>query len=174
MGIRAVANAVGVTPPSIYLHFKDKEALLLAVCERQFQRFDEFVEALVGDVGDDDPGQQLAVRARAYVRFGLEHPEHYRIMFMGRGRLVRMPDTAISAASGFDHLLDNVERGMAVGVMRADDPLLVASSLWAIVHGVTSLAIAVPGFPPMGVDALLDHVTDAVTRGLAPTPRPFS
>lgn len=163
-----MADAVGVTPPSIYLHFEDKEALLLAVCERQFQRFDEFVEGLVAEVGAGDPAEQLRVRAHAYVRFGLEHPEHYRIMFMGRGRLMRMPEGAISAASGFDHLLANVERCMAAGTMRADDPLLMASSLWAVVHGVTSLAIAVPGFPPMGVDALLDHLTAALDRGLAP------
>jgi AcrR family transcriptional regulator len=36
VSIRAIADAVGVTPPSIYLHFPDKESLILAVCERHF------------------------------------------------------------------------------------------------------------------------------------------
>lgn len=34
VSIRAVAQRVGVTPPSIYLHFADKDALLDAVCAR--------------------------------------------------------------------------------------------------------------------------------------------
>ena len=34
VSIRAIADAVGVTPPSIYLHFPDKDSLILAVCER--------------------------------------------------------------------------------------------------------------------------------------------
>jgi AcrR family transcriptional regulator len=167
VGIRAVAEAVGVTPPSIYLHFEDKEALLLAVCARQFQRFDAYVEAMVGD--GDDPADQLRLRAQAYVRFGLEHPEHYRIMFMGRGRLLRTPEAGLEVAMGFDHLLDNVRRSMDAGTMRRDDPLLVATGLWAMVHGITALAIAVPGFPPMGMDALLAHVNEVIARGLSPT-----
>ncbi|NED65050.1 helix-turn-helix transcriptional regulator, partial [Streptomyces sp. SID10244] len=36
VSIRAVAGRVGVTPPSIYLHFADKDALLDAVCARYF------------------------------------------------------------------------------------------------------------------------------------------
>ena len=37
VSIRAIAQRVGVTPPSIYLHFADKESLLWAVCEREFR-----------------------------------------------------------------------------------------------------------------------------------------
>jgi AcrR family transcriptional regulator len=36
VSIRSVAQRVGVTPPSIYLHFADKDALLDAVCGRYF------------------------------------------------------------------------------------------------------------------------------------------
>jgi AcrR family transcriptional regulator len=164
VGIRAVAEAVGVTPPSIYLHFADKDALLLAVCARQFLAFDEFVEARVA--GEPDPVAQLRLRARAYVAFGTEYPEHYRIMFMGRPDGDRTGPAV--EASGFDHLLDNVCRCMDAGALRVQDPLLVATGLWALVHGVTSLAVSVSGFPAMGLDALLDHLVDVAGRGLAP------
>ena len=40
MSIRSVAQRVGVTPPSIYLHFADKDALLDAVCARYFHKLD--------------------------------------------------------------------------------------------------------------------------------------
>ena len=41
VSIRSVAQRVGVTPPSIYLHFADKDALLDAVCARYFEKLDE-------------------------------------------------------------------------------------------------------------------------------------
>ena len=38
VSIRAVADATGVTPPSIYRHFRDKQHLLFEVCARQMDR----------------------------------------------------------------------------------------------------------------------------------------
>ena len=38
LSIRAIASAVGVTPPSIYLHFADRNDLVFAVCERRNAR----------------------------------------------------------------------------------------------------------------------------------------
>jgi AcrR family transcriptional regulator len=170
VSIRAVADAVGVTPPSIYLHFADKDELLLAVCELQFQRFDEFVEAAVV-VGATDPLSQLLRRGAAYVRFGIEHPEHYRILFMSRpGSLtaVGMP-SRLRAVSGFDHLVDNVAACIGAGFMSPDqDPLVAATGLWVMVHGVTSLAISVPGFPEVGIERLMNHLAEVYTKGLAP------
>ena len=45
VSIRSVAQRVGVTPPSIYLHFADKDALLDAVCARYFEKLDEEMQA---------------------------------------------------------------------------------------------------------------------------------
>jgi AcrR family transcriptional regulator len=162
VSIRAVADAVGVTPPSIYLHFADKDELLLAVCDEQFRRFDEFVEAAVA--GATDPMQQLMLRGEAYVRFGIEHPEHYRILFMSRvGGADRVP-----VASGFDHLVANVQACIDAGFIGEPDALLAATGLWVMVHGVTSLAISVPGFPEVGMDRLMAHISALCHRGLAP------
>ncbi|MBV8385894.1 MAG: TetR/AcrR family transcriptional regulator, partial [Acidimicrobiia bacterium] len=79
VSIRRIAEAVGVTPPSIYLHFADKDELLLAVCERQFGELHRVMEAAVEGV--DDPVEAVYRRGKAYVRFGLDHPEQYRILF---------------------------------------------------------------------------------------------
>jgi AcrR family transcriptional regulator len=72
VSIRAIADAVGVTPPSIYLHFPDKESLILAVCERHFDVFDSVIEQAGRS---NDPVESLRRRGRAYVRFGVENPE---------------------------------------------------------------------------------------------------
>src|SRR3546814_10529650 len=81
VSIRAVAKATGVTAPSIYRHFTDKTHLLFEVCGRHFAAMDAAIQAAVA--GIDDPLLALHEQGRAYVRFGMEHPEHYRIMFMG-------------------------------------------------------------------------------------------
>jgi len=167
VSIRAVAEAVGVTPPSIYLHFADKDQLLLAVCEFQFRQFDEFVEAAVARA--TGPMEQLMLRGAAYVRFGVEHPEHYRILFMSRPSAVTaaMVDRAV-AVSGYDHLVANVQACIDAGLVAEPDAELVAAGLWVMVHGVTSLAISVPGFPSMGIDPLMAHLAGVYVRGLGP------
>jgi AcrR family transcriptional regulator len=165
VSIRTVAEAVGVTPPAIYLHFADKDALLLAVCESEFERFDAYVEAAVAAAGDD-PVERLMRRGQAYVRFGVEHPEHYRILFMSG--IVPDDDERLRAVSGFDHLVANVQACIDAGFVGEPDALLAATGLWVMVHGVTSLAISVPGFPTVGMDRLMAHLSVVCARGLAP------
>ena len=57
VSIRAVAEAVGVTPPSIYLHFADKTELIYAICEELFRKLDD--EMAAAAAGVDDPLEEL-------------------------------------------------------------------------------------------------------------------
>jgi len=148
VSIRAIAEVVGVTPPSIYLHFPDKETLLFAVCDRQFAIFDAVLEA--AGATTDDPGVALERRGEAYVRFGLDRPEAYRIMFMERSTTVdRHVDTVEKAGtSAFIHLVDAVQRAIDAGSLRDDlDATQGAIFLWSGMHGITSLLISLSAFP---------------------------
>ena len=97
--MRAVAAAAGVTAPSVYRHFPDKEALLRVVIAERFAEFTEQLEnAAVSAAGD--PVARLEAIARAYVRSGLEQPGHYRVLFsamnagpagLGSSRALRIP-----------------------------------------------------------------------------------
>jgi AcrR family transcriptional regulator len=172
VSVRAIAEAVGVTPPAIYLHFPDKEALVLAVCERRFEQFDATIEA-AGDT-TDDPVESLRRRGRAYVQFGIEHPEAYRVLFM-TGFPGRDPLDALAGAGArsFRHLVEAVERAIDADRFRQVDPLVAAVGIWTAVHGVTSLLITMPeSFPWPERDALLDHICDVQLRGLSEHPSP--
>lgn len=167
VSIRAIADAVGVTAPAIYLHFADKDELIREVCQVQFRKLDAAVESLLGDV--DDPVERLRRRGQAYVRFGVGHPEHYRIMLMCKSPGTGEPGTgSLPGMASFEALVANVLACMDAGAFAEDDAFLVATVLWAGVHGLTSLRIAVPTFPAFAdADALLDRLLDTMARGLA-------
>jgi AcrR family transcriptional regulator len=144
VSIRAVCKAVGVTPPSIYLHFDDKDALLLEVCRRDFAAFDAALEE--ASAGVDDPLEALRRRGAAYVAFGIDHPEQYRVLFMSNKRTHSIDGEVVGSAA-FNHLVAAVQQCIDVGAFRPVDPVSAAVSIWSALHGVTSLLIAMPDFP---------------------------
>jgi AcrR family transcriptional regulator len=165
VSIRAVAEAVGVTPPSIYLHFADKNDLIFAICEKYFDELDRATEQ--AGHGSDDPVESLMLRGRAYVRFGLDNPEPYRVLFMRKPDATPLPFQyeKIISSSAFGHLFEAVAGAIAAGRIEGDS-MLVSISLWSAVHGLTSLLISKPDFPWPDVDQLIDKVTRAALYGV--------
>ena len=168
VSIRAIADAVGVTSPSIYLHFPDKADLLFAVCDRQFAIFDAVLEEAGATA--TDPAGALERRAEAYVRFGLERPEAYRIMFMGRSTMHDRHLDAVEKAgtTAFNHLVAAVQRAIDAGSLRADlDANRGAIFLWMGMHGITSLLISLSAFPWGDHDQLIREMCQLQLRALA-------
>jgi AcrR family transcriptional regulator len=146
VSIRAVAEAVGVTPPSIYLHFADKDELVYAVCEEQFGKLDD--EMAAAAAGAPDPVEGLRRRGRAYVRFGLRNAEAYRVLFMRRKHVPEGADREfIRGSKTFENLVEAVKGCLDAGALAPGDPLQISSGPWVMVHGITSLLIPAPGFP---------------------------
>ena len=171
VSIRAVADAIGVTPPAIYRHFDDKAHLLFEVCGRHFERMDAFILEATASI--EDPVEVLCERARAYVRFGRENPEHYRIMFMGRSEITpeQYADELVVESSSFAHMVQCVQRCLDAGRFRAGvpDAYTLTFALWSAVHGVTSLLVAKPNMPGPDAETLVTLVLDIQLRGvLAP------
>jgi AcrR family transcriptional regulator len=173
--IRAVANATGVSPPSVYLHFADKDELIVAVCEALFADLDATLEAAAA--GLDDPAEALRARMLAYARFGVEHPEQYRVLFMRKPVGAPLKSTAeeLKALAAFGHLSSNVEAILATRQPRDDragepagDAYLVALEIWAAVHGYTSLVVSHPafGWPPL--EQMIERIWSHLLHGLLP------
>lgn len=167
MSIRGVATAVGVTPPSIYLHFADKDELIFAVCQEQFTRLEQLVDE--ASAGIDHPFERLRAMGETYIRFGVEHPEQYRILLMNKGEvsIADFQNGTMPGVSTFQKLMGAIEACMDAGIFRRQDVFLVATGIWALVHGITSMRITIPEFPFVGEQVLLDHVLDTYAKGLA-------
>ena len=133
VSIRSVAERVGVTPPSIYLHFQDKDALLDAVCARYFEKLDEEMQRV--SAVQSSTVEVLRAQGLAYVRFATENPELYRIATMGEWRSGSNVDAAL-ASSAFEHMCATVGVLMDEGVFPRGDAAAVALELWSAAHGV--------------------------------------
>jgi AcrR family transcriptional regulator len=167
VSIRAVADAVGVTPPSIYLHFADKDALIEAVVSDVFAELDAAMVA-AGEVVDM-PLAKLRAYGLAYVKFAVEHPEHYRVATMERcpaeGRMGVLDEVLADAA--FAHFMATVQLCMDAGVFAPGDPLPITLQLWSAAHGIASLMIAKPFLPWGDVETAADPVLCAAALGRA-------
>ncbi len=168
VSIRAVAERVGCTPPAIYLHFFDKQELLFDVCARRFRQLNQAVDLAVAAVPDSDPLGRLEAGMRAYVRFGLDHPEHYRILFMGKSILTpdQLDELRRHGVNGLDPLVDRCRRCIKAGVVTSEDPKLMAYGVWSVVHGLVSLQIAKPHVDWPANHKLTDHLIGTHLRGL--------
>ena len=166
LSIRAIAAAVGVTPPSIYLHFADRTDLLFEVCERHWLTLEAAMDRAVEGV--DDPIERIMARGRAYLRFGLENPEHYRILLMSRPDETpdRFVDERLASTAGIEVLAADLSRAMDAGLLVRQDPVEAACLLWMAVHGMVSLLIAKPDFPFPPVERLFDDLVKLALDGL--------
>ncbi len=162
VSIRSVAQRVGVTPPSIYLHFTDKDALLDAVCARYFEKLDEEMQR----VSADQPSTVEVLRAQglAYVRFATQTPELYRIAAMGEGRPGSDVDMTLNS-SAFQHLRNSVELLIGEGIYPPGDPTTAALQLLTAAHGVAALLISKPYLPWGDVEEFADKTLSAACLG---------
>jgi AcrR family transcriptional regulator len=149
VSIRAVADAVGVTPPSIYRHFADKTALIFDVCARHFTALENYVRRACE--GIDDPIERLTALGVAYIEFGVANPEPYRIMFMTRPDAVprEYHGQVLANTAAFDMLVSWVQDAIDAGCLRPEhaDAYPTALGLWARAHGLTSLWVSKPDMP---------------------------
>ena len=162
VSIRSVAARVGVTPPSIYLHFADKDALMDAVCARYFENLDEEMQRAA--CGCTTTLDVLRAQGLAYVRFALQTPELYRIATMGEGRPGSDVDVTL-ASSAFLHMRAGIQALMDEGIYAHGDATRVALELWSAAHGVAALLIAKPYLPWGDVEEFAERVLRAVCCG---------
>lgn len=165
VSLRAVATRVGVSVPSIYLHFADKQALLDAVCEEVFTALDAAMQTAAAHAPNVFEG--LRRQGVAYVEFAVANPEHYRIVLM-RKHTAEAGTYAdlLMASTAFEHFVASVQDCVDADVFEGEAHEL-ALRLWAAAHGLAALLVAKPYFPWPPLEELIDGVVGMAGVGLA-------
>jgi AcrR family transcriptional regulator len=158
--LRAVAREVGIAAPSIYPHFPDRAAIMLAVVARVFDELTETISRQVAAAGDD-PVERLVAGCEGYVAFGLHRPARYRVLFSERRNVDEAwrdyckPVTLEPGESpvlefgteSFSLLVDSLAACITSGRSASTDAFSDSTAIWVALHGTVSLKTATPGFP---------------------------
>ncbi|KIF75354.1 TetR family transcriptional regulator [Streptomyces sp. 150FB] len=164
--LRSVARRVGIAAPSIYPHFPDQPAIMLAVVRREFAELERMLLSAVERAGDD-PRERLFAICDTYLAFAQSHPERYRTMFGG----LWMPNLGDSSLTETDLstlgsetmgvLVDALGACVAAGQAASTDPFADAVALWLGLHGLAHQRAVTRAFP------WPDDIADRVITALA-------
>jgi AcrR family transcriptional regulator len=168
--LRAVARGAGITAPSIYAHFADREAVVEAVVEESFQLLSDSLHAVIDPVAD--PVDRLHVGCREYLRFAAEMPHRYLAIF-GHGWDHRDPAQAAMTqaefiddpgSEAFRILVDCIAGCVAAGRSTSTDAFFDAAALWSALHGYSTLHTNLPHFPWPDDADLLSALIDRLAK----------
>jgi len=168
VSMRRIADKIEYSPTTIYLYFKDKGELLEQVCRETFSRLVVRLSKLMEQ--PMDPVVKLKKGLLTYVEFGLEFPDHYRAAFM-----IRMAEEIDEdkfqqpewpGMQAFSFLTKGIGDCIDAGKMKPLDVKLAAQTLWAGIHGITSLLITHERFPWVGRDKVIHATVDTLVAGL--------
>jgi len=138
--LRGAGAALGVSRTALYRHFADKDALLAAVAREGFIALKASLDAARRSALE--LADQLTEMGAAYVRFAIESPSHYRVMFGGfLDRCKDEPDLIADAGAAFQALVDAILDLQRARLVRQDDARQLSRFVWAAVHGIAMLAI---------------------------------
>ncbi|WKG02711.1 TetR/AcrR family transcriptional regulator [Mycolicibacterium sp. HK-90] len=147
ISLRELARAAGVSHAAPAHHFTDRRGLFTALATEGFQ-------LLTAALAEARP--QFLDAAKAYVRFALDHPGHYEVMFDKSLYDDTDPDLTAAASAAGTELNSGV--GTLSDPKAAADPAAAALAAWSLVHGFSMLwlndAIDTAGDPVAQVERL--------------------
>ncbi|MFO0625818.1 MAG: TetR/AcrR family transcriptional regulator [Polyangiales bacterium] len=172
LSLREAARRAGVSNAAPYHHFEGVQALVGALCEEGFAGLDASMRA--ASEGIDDPGARMVALGRAYVRFAVAHPAHYRLMFSVAPKDPMLSATDLEALPAFGLMLRQIWAMQAAGLAPRGDAAPLALMAWSSVHGLASLLLDGPlreGFMGIAPDALDLALAKVLVDGFAATAR---
>jgi AcrR family transcriptional regulator len=156
--MREVSRRVGVSQAARYRHFADKTALLDAVGAEAYAELEQRYRDVLAK--NADPAEAARAVARAYLRFALDEPQLFRLIFSSP-RLHKTKE-AVSSYQVFEKAIERTQRH---GGLPADSPTRLAHVLWSAVHGVADLVLS-GSFGRRHGKEIAERMLEALLRGL--------
>lgn len=161
VSMRRVADAAGVTPKTVYSYFDSKIDLLRGL-------WSDIFRTVFGDLDriaeqDAHAPTRLAAVCTAYVRYWVDHPDHYRLVFMSSD--VSQPSVSVFLESDdvaarfavFATCFAAASHGASPAAVRTSSELLVCA-----LHGIAHNHITISGYPWQPPETL----TEVLVRSL--------
>jgi AcrR family transcriptional regulator len=162
LSLRAVARAVSIAATSVYLHFPDRDALVLAVLRRCHEQLVDAGDAAAAECGD--PAAALRARILAQAAWAQEHPGLYKVLHESKvHRRLGMPFKKVLAERTSVAVQDCMDAGLAP----ADDAATVTIDLRTAVNGMLTQRINEPDLPWPPAEEQIDRFL-AKLVGLTP------
>jgi AcrR family transcriptional regulator len=162
LSLREAARRAGVSQAAPYHYFADKSALLAAVAEEGFRKLD-LSQAAALEQAPADPNQRLQALGAAYVRFALDRPHYFKVMFrphlMEQARYPALHDVARGM---FERLVECTRAARLAHGHDDEDPLAAATLVWSVPHGLALLYLDGPiseSTSPRALEALAHAAT---------------
>ena len=166
--IRKIADEVGVSSAALYMHFAEKGAILLEICEAAFEKLrranTEIVDLPIA------PADKVRRMLEAYIAFGFANPNAYRLIYCtrpdeaGAGAQTVARDSGSQIYDRYRRVVSDVEA--AGGLKAGRDAETVAQTMWAGAHGLVSIIITKPYFEWADRDELVRAMLDGLCDGL--------
>ena len=138
VSIRKIAEEIEYSPGTIYLYFKNRDEILFEIHNIAFQKFYE-EQLKISHI--KEPFEKLREHGRVYIKFGLDNPDLYELMF-----IVQAPGNEIESTQSwnegmktFDFLRSNIQECLDAGYFKGSDANTLSIAMWSLVHGIVSL-----------------------------------
>jgi AcrR family transcriptional regulator len=132
------ARLAGVSVGAPYRHFADKEALFSEIATQGFVELFERIEA-AAQTSPDDPRKRLVAIGMAYVRFAVERPSHFQVMFDSAIHRRKDPAVDVPADRSFQMLAETVHDAAVKKDVRSEE--ILTAAIWALMHGHAMFAM---------------------------------
>lgn len=165
--IRRIADEVGLSSTALYMHFRDKDEILVEICEGAMEKLLTLTNEIAGRRAP--AVDRLRAMIEAYVAFSLDEPSTYRLVFCSNGRHLSPRSQELVEKLGdraFGKLLAVVTEIADEGRLRKGTPSTAAQVIWAAGHGLASLLVTQPDRNWAPADELSRTMLDGLFGGL--------
>jgi AcrR family transcriptional regulator len=175
VSMRRIGEAIEYSPTAIYGHFRDKQDLMFQICQTDFLALASgAVTAQLRSI--NDPVERIRQMGHGYIRFAVEHPNHYRLMFMTpmdypKEMVEQDPNRGNVDRDSYAMLRQTCQEAIEQSRIRPEftDADMLAQTFWSAVHGVASLHIVKcnnPWIKWAGIEPLSKAMVDSIIRGV--------
>ena len=140
--IRNIADAIDYSIGTVYVYFKDKNAILHALHSQCFNELGGQMRVLYNV---KDPMERLKAMGKVYIQYAKDNPDKYDLMFSLKAPMEFLNDIQAKkwdeGAAAFDVLLTTVKECIKAGHFEGHNPEPLSYLIWSCMHGLCSLEI---------------------------------